>query len=385
MPETRDGYRVGRLQRRRRGKVERWQTWVLVGLAAVVAFVAVMGAWRLGAHWLNQPAAAENPGYLVLLTLTSPTTKEPVAAALAVRDPVRGTYALFVVPRDLIVLGPQGEYVFVADAMQAGTLKQDLQRVIHVPVDAAYTLPLTALETLSGRGKLRLTLPDPVTIEGDRHFADGAVIDTSEIPQLFAGVGPSGYDAARLQKAIWKAVLGTAALRTADTRRAAVSAAVALQGSADSRYLRNALTGLTEGSALVDRLPSFSRVADGQFAFHAKADEVMAAITRMSSTYHSRYTVLVRNGTGQVGIGAAVAQQLAILDVNLPPATNADQFGYRQTRILAGRDALPVAQEVRAILGRGVVLDGSDLPPDTVVVIVGGDTKLDQVKAKDQP
>jgi hypothetical protein len=94
--------------------------------------------------------------------------------------------------------------------------------------------------------------------------------------------------------------------------------------------------------------------------------------------------VRVKNGTGQVGIGRAVADRLAVLDVNLPPVVNADTFDYRQTRIMTGKDALRVAQEVRAILGRGVVLDGADLPADTVVVIVGADTKLMEPTAKDQ-
>ena len=93
----------------------------------------------------------------------------------------------------------------------------------------------------------------------------------------------------------------------------------------------------------------------------------------------------MRNGSGRVGVGQAVAEQLAILDVNLPAPTNADTFDYRQTQILAGSRALPVAEDIRAILGRGVVLDGADVPPDTVVVIVGADTELEPIKPKDQP
>jgi hypothetical protein len=99
----------------------------------------------------------------------------------------------------------------------------------------------------------------------------------------------------------------------------------------------------------------------------------MAAITRKAPGYSSRYTVLVRNGTGAVGSGEAVAERLAVLDVNLPPVGNASSFDYRQTQIIAGRKAVPVAQDIRAILGRGVVLDGADLPANTVVVVVGRD------------
>jgi len=83
--------------------------------------------------------------------------------------------------------------------------------------------------------------------------------------------------------------------------------------------------------------------------------------------------VLVRNGSGELGIGDLVAAKLATLDVNLPAPTNADSFTYARTQILAGEDALPVAEDVRAILGRGVVLDGNELGPTTVMVIVGKD------------
>ena len=96
-------------------------------------------------------------------------------------------------------------------------------------------------------------------------------------------------------------------------------------------------------------------------------------------------TVQVLNGSGKVGVGEAVVERLASLDVNLPGPLNADSFSYRQTQILAGADTLPVARDIRAILGRGVVLDGPGLPEGTVQVIVGDDFKASQSGTKDQP
>ena len=181
-------------------------------------------------------------------------------------------------------------------------------------------------------------------------------------------------------------MLDAAALRPGDVRsQAARSAASRSSGSADKWYLDDALRGLTGGDAVVDRFPSHSRVAEGQFAFVPRSDDIMAQITRKAPGYRSRYTVVVRNGSGRVGVGKDVAQQLAILDVNLPLPANADTFDYRQTQILPGSRALPVAEDIRAILGRGVVLDGADVPPDTVVVIVGADAKLKHTEPKDQP
>jgi len=388
MPTTR-GYRVDRLRRRRRTRAELWQAWVLYALAAVVAFGAVLGAWYLGSRWLKKPEERAKSGYLALVTLTAPGSGEPVAAALVVKDAAAGATALYVIPKELLLEGPNGEYVFAADSLAAGTLKQDLQRVVHARIDAQYQLPATALGDLTAAGEFQLSLPDPVELDlagTKRTFEDRAIVSASEVPALFAASGPDGYDAARIQEALWKAAFDAAALRSAGVRaKAARAAAGRASGSADTWYLDDALRGLTGGDAVVSRIPSDSRVAEGQFAFLPKADDIMAEITRKAPGFRSRYTVVVRNGSGRVGVGKAVSEQLAILDVNLPAATNADTFDYRQTQILPGSRALPVAEDIRAILGRGVVLDGADVPPDTVVVIVGADTKFEHTEPKDQP
>jgi hypothetical protein len=386
---ARKGYRVDRLRRRRRTKAELWQAWVLYGLAAVVAFGAVLGAWTLGSRWLKTPQEQAKSSYLALVALTAPGSGAPVASALVVRDAASATTALYVIPRELLVEGPNGEYVFAGDALAAGTLRQDLQRVVGAQIDAQYELPLEALGDLTAAGEFQLSLPEPVQLElaGTRRtFEDRSVVSATEVPALFAASGPSGYDAARMQEAIWTAVLDAAALRPGDVRASAAGAAVGrASASPDAQYLEEALKALTAGDAVVAIIPSDSRVADGQFAFLPKADDIMAQITRKAPGFRSRYTVLVRNGSGHVGVGQAVAEQLSILDVNLPAPTNADTFDYRQTQILPGSRALPVAADIRAILGRGVVLDGADVPPDTVVVIVGADTKLKHTEPKDQP
>ena len=388
MPATK-GYRVGRLRRRRRTRAELWQAWVLYALAGVVAFGAVFGAWYVGSRWLKKPEEQAKSGYLALVTLTASGSGERVAAALVVKDAADGATGLYVIPKELLLEGPKGEYVFAGDALAAGTLKQDLQRVVDARIDAQYQLPVTALGDLTAAGEFQLSLSDPLELDlagTKRTFADRAIVSASEVPALFAASGPSGYDAARMQEALWKAMLDAAALRPGDVRaRAARAAAGRASGSADTWYLDDALRGLTGGDVVVARIPSDSRVAEGQFAFLPRADDIMAEITRKAPGFRSRYTVVVRNGSGRVGVGQAVAERLAILDVNLPAPTNADTFDYRQTQILPGSQALPVAEDIRAILGCGVVLDGADVPPDTVVVIVGADAKLKHTEPKDQP
>jgi hypothetical protein len=135
----------------------------------------------------------------------------------------------------------------------------------------------------------------------------------------------------------------------------------------------------------VEQFPASSRVAEGQFAFVPDAQEIQAGITRRAPAYHADVTVQVRNGSGKIGVGEAVVERLASLDVNLPEPLNADSFSYKQTQILAGPETLTVARDIRAILGRGVVLDGPKLPEGTVEVIVGDDFKASQPSTKDQP
>ena len=55
--------------------------------------------------------------------------------------------------------------------------------------------------------------------------------------------------------------------------------------------------------------------------------------------------------------------------------SNAASFNYADTQILAGAKAFGLANQVRGILGHGVVLTGNGLPDTTVVVIVGKDLK----------
>src|SRR5512136_900420 len=148
MPEGK-GYRVARLKRRRRGRIERWQAWVLYGLAVVVAFAAVLGAWYLADRLIGSGPESRPAGHLTLLQVTPGKGEAPIAAALAVKDAAGGV-SLFVVPRDLLLEGPNGEYVFAGDSMAAGTLEQDLERVIDVPVDAVFTVPAEALQKLAG-------------------------------------------------------------------------------------------------------------------------------------------------------------------------------------------------------------------------------------------
>ena len=90
----------------------------------------------------------------------------------------------------------------------------------------------------------------------------------------------------------------------------------------------------------------------------------MAQITRRSPDYRAKYTVVLRNGSGQRRHRRRGRPTARHPRREPAVADQRRQLRLPQTQIMAGRDALPVAQDIRAILGRGVVLDGADLPAD---------------------
>jgi len=379
------GYRSDRLRRRRRSRVERSQAWVLYVLAAVVAFVAVLGAWYLAGRLSGEEPAVEKAGFIAAVQLTVPGEQDPVAALLVVQDPSGGDPGVFYVPPDLLLEGPNGEYVFAADAMAAGDLAADLGRVIKVPIDAVFTVPVSDLSRWAGTDELQVTLEEPVSVDVDAGtvaLEDGSSVAAADLPAIFASNGASRHGVATLQAALVQAALDAAALRPEGERRR-------LTGPAPSPSVGPALAEVVgraiSGAAEVELFPAGTRVAEGQFAFVPKPEEIQAVITRRSPAYDAAVTVQVLNGSGRVGVGEAVVQRLARLDVNPPAPLNADSFSYRQTQILAGPDTLPVARDIRAILGRGVVLDGRKLPKGTVEVIVGDDLHAPQPSPEDQP
>jgi hypothetical protein len=382
MPQ-RKGYRSDRLRRRRRSRVERSQAWILYVLAAAVAFAAVLGAWYVAGRYFKSDEVTEKSGYLAVVQLTVPGEDAPVAALLVVQDPSGGDPGVYVVPPDLLLEGPNGEYVFAADSMALGSVAQDLGRVVHVPVDAVFTAPVSSLAAWAGGGCLEAELERPVAVQLDgetRMVEDGDLVSSTDLPAIFASAG-NRRDITALQTSLVRAALDSAALRPgADRSRPAAASPSPDAGPA----LADVVTRITSGDAVVERFPARTRVADGQFAFVPDPEEIMAGITRRSPAYSADVTVQVRNGSGKIGVGEAVVERLSRLDVNLPAPLNADSFSYAQTQILAGPDTLPVARDIRAILGRGVVLDGTDLPKGTIRVIVGDDFQPPQSSPKDQ-
>ena len=102
---------------------------------------------------------------MALLTVPGEHGGPPVTAALVVKDALDESYSLYVVPRDLLLQGPNGEYVMAGDSLAGGTIKQDLQRVIDTKIDHVYELPSDTLARLAATGELQLALDEPRHLE----------------------------------------------------------------------------------------------------------------------------------------------------------------------------------------------------------------------------
>jgi hypothetical protein len=383
----RRSYRTDRLRRRRRSAVERSQAWILYALAAGVAFAAVLGAWYVATRWSGEEKAPPKRGYLAALELTVPGSDDPVAAGLVVNDGEGGDPAVYLIPPDLLLEGPNGEYVFAGDAIASGTFEEDLERILDASLDVVYRIPVSEFGRWAGSADVAVSLKEPVSVDlpsGVRTYKDGERVPTADIPSIFSATAVNRRSLVALQTALLDSALEAAALQPEEVR-AGLGGVAGSSPPGGGPGLPAIVEHMTSGGASVEILPSGSRTAEGQFAFVPDAAGIMSEITRRAPGYESDVTVQVRNGSGVVGAGAAALERLTSLDVNLPAAVNADSFSYRHTQILAGPDTLRLARDVRAILGRGVVLDGPDVPPGTIEVIVGADFKPPSPESKDQP
>ena len=374
------GYRTQRLRERRAERGRRLQLAALVLVAAAVALAAVLGAAYIARHLTAKHPAKADLGYVSLVTVGAGESGRQPVSYLVIFNRELGEYRVFAVPRTLLLEGPHGEYVMAGDLMGTADFALYVSRLIKAHIDFQVGLPYRALTALAGGDSIWVTLSTSIGLRvGDvvHKYGGRFSLPTTVIPDVLSADGQTGPEEANMSVAVLHGLLQTAALLPADARAAAVQHVAALASNAAVRPRAVALLeGLVDKAPDVAKIPSHGQTAEGQFAFRPDPEQVMAQVTRWAPGYQAHYTVMVRNGNGDAGVGELVVERLAVLDVNLPTPGNAPSFDYSETQILAGSQALGVAQDVRAILGHGVVLAGGDtVPPATVVVIVGKDLR----------
>jgi hypothetical protein len=380
--ETR-GYRKQRLAQRRNARSRTWQTVTLYVLAAIIAFGAVIGAIAIARRVTKKHVMPSASSYVALVTIgVGETGREPVAGIL-VYDRPQASYSFYVIPRELLFTGASDQYIVGEDAMVDPAFRSYVERLIEVPVDYTIALSYDDLAKVAGGEDVWVELGEAIKVTtpaGERSYEAEFALPSSDIAEAMSATGAKGPEAALLEQKIIEAVLKAAALRPEKERDAMAEELAPRVAGVETRDGVDILDDLIGGRVSVARIPSKGVVFQGTFNYRPDREQITALITRKAPEFKAHYNVIVQNGSGEAGVGQAVGEQLAVLDVNLPPVRNADSFDYRQTQILAGSDALEVARDVRAILGRGVILGGTNIPADTVIVIVGHDLKTKDLK-----
>ena len=100
----------------------------------------MLGAWYLASRFTKDEPVAKKSGLprgRAAHGARPGDARSPRCSSC--RTPRGGDPGVYLVPPDLLLEGPNGEYVFAADAMAAGSLAADLGRVVNAPIDAVYT------------------------------------------------------------------------------------------------------------------------------------------------------------------------------------------------------------------------------------------------------
>ena len=373
-----DGYRARRLAARRSRRWGAFQNLALYALAALVAFGAVLGAVHVARSLRHHHVLPSSASYLALVRIAHGGPGTAPTAALLVHSASLGTTTLYTIPSDLLLTNSAGEYLMASDVAAEGQLKPYLEQLVHAPISYQLDLSYADLARLSGGGALSVDAAAPFSLQMGatvRNFNGRFSLPASELASVLSAAGKGQTDQATAQVDVLTAALAGAAAVPPTRRTAAIKAIAAQERTLAAVDARDLLATLVNGRVVVARLPSAGEIASGQFAWRPDPATITAQITRNARGFHAPFTVVVENGSGAVGVGALVIDKLAGLNVNLPTVRNAGSFNYADTQILAGAKAFGLANQVRGILGHGVVLTGSGLPDATVVVIVGKDLK----------
>jgi hypothetical protein len=376
MARRSEGYRARRLAARRSRRWSAYQNLALYALAAVVAFGAVLGAVHLAHDLRHHHVLPSGGSYLALVTVGAGESGTSPTAALLVHNANLATTTLYTIPSNLLLTEPGGEYVMAGDALAEGQLKSFLERLVHASLSYSLDLSYADLERLSGGGDLWVTAAAPFSLQTAgtiRLFNGRFSLPANQLAVVLSAAGKGDTDQASAQVTFLSAALAGAALQPAAQQSATIKAIAAGQKDLAENDARDLLETMVSGEATVERLPSDGQTSEGQFAWRPDPAAITAQITRNARDFDAPYTVVVENGSGALGIGTLVVNRLAGLNVNLPAVRNAASFNHDVTQIFAGATAFGVANEVRGILGRGVVLTGNGLPGTTVVVVVGKD------------
>lgn len=296
-----------------------------------------------------------SPSMMVALSVTgAPHALLAVVGSGGTVDPA----ALVLPPGTTIEVPGQGE----ATAEDVQALAGDSMRTAMSNALGAWAARFGVLDlshlagAIDRAGGLRVSIPDPVTVEGGQVLGPGDTTLTG--PQATAYLAVAGDDASLRWMVVLEAVVDQQILQASDlTESDDAEEAIAILAGADGAAADLVPIQLVGGSLSIPAQPDLDQLVGELFATPPPVP------------------VIVQNGSGQPGVGEAVAARILPGGFRVVLSQNAESFKHDVTEITAtGEEHVDDAEAIRDALGVGTV-QVTQVPSGLadVAIVVGKD------------
>lgn len=328
----------------------------VVGLALVVALV--LRAFGGDGTAPGAPGSSgpddRAPSELAILSVTgAPKALVAVVGAGGSQSP-----AALILPPDTTVVAPgQGEATSEAvQALPGDSMRVAVSNAVGAWAPGYGVIDLAGLATAVDRaGGLRVEMPDPVTVD-EVVLGPGATTMTGA--QVAAYLADAGDDTVVRWMAVLDSLLAARVLEADDFLEADdAEGTVALLGEAAGASADLVPTQVVAGATAIPSQPDLDLLMGERFA--------------TPTPVH----VVVQNGSGEAGVGEAVAARIIPEGFRVVLSQNAESFHYDVTEITAtGDEHVDDAETIRDALGVGTV-QVTQVPSGLadVLIVVGKD------------
>ncbi|MGZ4132225.1 MAG: LCP family protein [Actinomycetota bacterium] len=340
----------------------RLRTEAVVGVVLLVIGLSVAWWQTRGNETAAVPPGASGAGGIGahrLLSFAVTSKRNPLLAVIGT-GPGGAPGAVEFPPGMTLIVPGEGETRTEAVAvLPATTIRVTLSNALGAWTDGYAVMSLDAFSALVDRaGGLQLELPEAVTL-GAQVVGPGSIrMDGAQVAAYVSA--PSSDPEARWLLVLSALLASPPPLQPGDLSATDdASAANAIWTSAAGADVELAPTQVVGGTTTIALQPDFDRLAQTMFGIAAPIP------------------TLVQNGSGEPGIGQAVAERLVPAGFRIVLSGNAESFDHAVTQIAAtGTEHAQDARRARRALGVGVV-QVTPVPSGLadVTIVVGRDFK----------
>jgi hypothetical protein len=374
---------------------------ILAGVAAAIVFLGAVVLLVTRGGGSTPPPAATGRTQKTLAMGVSPLHTSSVVSALLGTDPTQNTGATVLLPSRLLVDAAGAGTVFYGQTASLGknVPAESLTSTLDVTVDGTWSLTPSGLATLvDDVGGVDVTVNATVTV---RNPNGSRTVLLSPGPQKLQGKAAAAYalylapkepELSRLARfnAVWQGVLlglPTSSAEVSPLVDALGGKSLATVSDASlSTFLASLAKATQAQNTTTQVLPTKSLdLSGGQTSYLVDQEKAGALIdsafagSKPVDTGVAQVRVLVQNGVGTPGLGAAAFRQLHKAGFAFVPGGNANHFGYKKTVVLipdGSSNWIAEGQKVAKTLGvpqSAVMINPQGLTVADIVVILGGD------------